>query len=99
MSIYQEISKEVVAKYGNGEHGYKMYKKGIAHYTEAAKTAYKTLCEYFNGNVNRTGCGIVPESRCLEVLGYDPESTEGIRVLNMMYTLNITEKSNGCVIV
>lgn len=96
MSVYEMITEKVVKKYGQGEKAYQIFKNGVKYYEEAAKEGYRVLCEYFNGSASRTGISVVPEERCIDVMGYDV--AEGSMVLAMMYELNITEKQGGLVV-
>lgn len=96
MSIFQIIAEETAKRFGQDEKGYEMYKAGVKHYKDVAKEGYRVLCEYFNGAADRTGISVVPEERCISVMGYD--ITEGSMVLAMMYELNITEKQGGLVV-
>ena len=97
MNIRMVLAQEAVNKYDDMRDAEWYYEKLLRHYTERAKTCYKKLCIYFNGNSERTGSSVVPEEKCIEVLGLD--SFEGARIIAMMYELKITERQNGGVVI
>ena len=91
------LTQEALNRYENMCDAERYYEKQLAYYTKQAKICYKVLCRYFNDDENDTGQSIVPEEKCIEVLGFDKE--EGSRVIRMMYELNITERQNGMVVI
>lgn len=97
MNIRMMLAQEAVNKYDDMRDAEWYYEKLLRHYTERAKICYKNLCIYFNGDSERTGRSVVPEEKCIEVLGLD--SFEGSRIIAMMYELNITERQKGSMVI
>lgn len=97
MNITKMLVQEAVNKYDDMRDAERCYEKLLSHYTERAKICYKNLCIYFNGDSERTGKSVVPEEKCIEVLGLD--SFEGSRIIAMMYELKITERQNGGMVI
>lgn len=97
MTIKMMLAQEAVNKYNDMRDAECYYEKLLRHYTERAKICYKNLCIYFNGDSERTGRSVVPEEKCIEVLGLD--SFEGSRIIAMMYELKITERQNGGMVI
>lgn len=97
MNIYTIISKEATEKYADTYLAYNYYEKTVKRLEENARTGYKVLCEYFNGSTTRTGLCVVSEDRAIEVLGLN--NYDGKQVLAMMYTLKLTERQNGMVVI
>lgn len=71
MTIKMMLAQEAVNKYNDMRDAECYYEKLLRYYTERAKTCYKKLCIYFNGDSERTGRSVVPEEKCIEVLGLD----------------------------
>lgn len=97
MNIKKMLAQEAANKYDDMRDAECCYEKLLRHYTEQAKICYKNLCIYFNGDSERTGRSVVPEEKCIEVLGLD--SFEGPRIIAMMYELKITERQNGGMVI
>lgn len=97
MNITRMLAQEAVNKYNDMRDAECYYEKLLRYYTERAKTCYKKLCIYFNGDSERTGRSVVPEEKCIEVLGLD--SFEGSRIIAMIYELKITERQNGGMVI
>lgn len=97
MNITRMLAQEAVNKYNDMRDAECYYEKLLRYYTERAKTCYKKLCIYFNGDSERTGRSVAPEEKYIEVLGLD--SFEGSRIIAMMYELKITERQNGGMVI
>lgn len=97
MNIKRMLAQEAVNKYDDMRDAKFYYEKLLRYYTVRAHTCYKNLCIYFNGDSERTGWAVVPEEKCIEVLGLD--SFEAARIIAMMYELKITERQNGGVVI
>lgn len=97
MNIKMMLAQEAANKYDDMKDAECCYEKLLGYYTRCAVTCYKKLCIYFNGDSERTGCSVVPEEKCIEVLGLD--SFEGSRIIAMMYELKITERQNGGMVI
>lgn len=98
MKMSMVLEQEAVNRCENMDEAERYYEKQLAYYTLQANICYKVLCRYFNDDENITGLSIVPEEKCLKVLGI-VDKEEGSRVIAMMYELNLTERQNGCMVI
>nr|DAX03585.1 MAG TPA: hypothetical protein [Caudoviricetes sp.] len=97
MNIKMMLAQEAANKYDDMEDAECYYEMLLGYYTRRAVMCYKKLYIYFNGDLERTGRSVVPEEKCIEVLGLD--SFEGARIIAMMCELNITERQNGGIVI